>query len=79
VEETGKEYLRPPTPVLRDTYGSGTLFAWGGGDLGCLGHGETDTHVYPKCVDGLRGRQVRSQLLMWPLGKHVAVQAGILV
>ena len=60
VKETGKEYLRPPTPVTRDLYGAGSMYSWGGGDLGCLGHGETDTMVYPKCIDALRGRQVRA-------------------
>lgn len=59
IPETGKMYLRPPTPVTRDLYGNGGLYSWGGGDFGCLGHGETDSLVAPKCLDALRGKQVR--------------------
>jgi hypothetical protein len=58
VPETGKVYLRPPTPITREAYGAGSLYTWGNGELGCLGHGEDDSHVGPKCVDALRGRQV---------------------
>ena len=59
IPEVGKAYLRPPTPILRTTYGAGTVYTWGGGDGGCLGHADTDTIVAPKCVDVFRGRQVR--------------------
>lgn len=64
VPETGKVYLRPPTAVTRDAYGAGSLYTWGNGELGCLGHGEDDSLVSPKCVDALRGRQVCTQLLI---------------
>jgi alpha-tubulin suppressor-like RCC1 family protein len=36
------------------------LFSWGGGDYGCLGHGDTQDQPMPKRVEALRGVRVSS-------------------
>ena len=59
--ELKTKFIRPETPVLREVLGAGYVFAWGGGADGCLGHGETDVQVLPKCVDMLRGKHVRGR------------------
>ncbi len=63
VPEINRVYLRPPTPVSRQVLGAGSVFAWGGGSGGCLGLGEVENHLYPKCVDDLRGKYVRRMRL----------------
>ena len=37
---------------------NGSVYSWGYGASGCLGHGSTNTYITPTCIDSLNGSRI---------------------
>ena len=40
--------------------GNGTVYSWGQGDGGLLGHGDTLSQSFPKVIQGLKSLEIQS-------------------